>query len=297
MFHEKHVLHWVLWGAVALGGIVACGAPSWDPPRRAYVDTRTGAEAAFDAHRNESFASDAAPERFSVVAVDPAGLPLSGVELACHDVRTRTSADGRAECDVRAADSSWPVYVRAKLGRAFGHTRAVGRGQEVRVVVRPTVELEGTVEGELPWTGKVVAIAESASGGEVRTEVRDRRFRFLDRAAVRTFIRIEHETSDGATTMLGAAISEEGEPATVSTGALGSIVFSAVDEAGVTVRPRVYVDRIARGSELDAGKLRVPLVPGEHVLVLNAVGSRAREEVKFRVEAGTVTELGQLVVK
>lgn len=298
MFHEKHVMHWVLWGSVALGAIVACGAPSWDPPRDLDLPTRSGAEGAFDSYRYEALLADALPERLEVVTVDDAGQPLPGVEIACHDVRTRTGFDGRAECDVRASDGAWPVYVRAMQGNAFGHARAVGRGQQVRVVLRPTVDLFGTVDGELPWTGKVFAIAESASGGEVRQQLKDRKFHFSDRAAVRTFIRIEHEDGAGVTTMLGAAISEAGEPVSVVTGALGSVEFSAVDTDGERLTgTRIYVDRISRGAELDAGKWRVRLAPGEHVLVLNDANSRAREEVKFKVEAGKATDLGRLVVR
>jgi hypothetical protein len=298
MMHEKHVLHWVLWGAVAMGAVVACGAPSWDALSEVQVDARPGAEAAFAAHQNEFPSPEAAPERVKVLAVDEAGLPLPGVEIACHDVRTRTAADGRAECDVQAADGAWPIYVRAKYGADFGHARTAGHGEEVRVVVRSTVDLVGSVYGELPWTGEVVAIAESASGGELRAKLVNRTFRFRDRPAVRTFIRIEQQTSDGHTTMLGTAISEAGEPVNVATGENGTIEFVAATRGIATVRLlRVYVDRIERSPTFAAGKLSVSLAPGEHVLVLNDSDSRARAELKFKVEGGKATDLGRLTVE
>jgi hypothetical protein len=226
--------------------------------------------------------------------VSPTGAPVPEAEVACHDFHTRTDADGRADCDVRAADSHWPVYVRVKKGLDFGQTRSPGRGAEAVVVVRPEATLEGRITGELPWSN-VYLVANSASAEE-RVPVRGRSFALPHWPAVRTFLNLV-QANPGGDTVLGSAISEDGEAVEIVTGAAGNATFSIVDADGAPVLDAVvYVDRhqlqVGPGAMLD-----LPLPPGLHVMILNRSNSRARHEAKFQVRSGTVTALGTLAVE
>jgi hypothetical protein len=284
MLHDARLVRWVVAGALLGGLAVACGAPEWQV--QSALDPRPAVEAAF--WGGEVVPEPAAPpSRVRVLAVSASGSPLAGADVRCHDVLTRTGLDGRADCDVRAGADAWPVYVRAMRGGHFGQVRAVGGGAEVRVEVRPVVHLSGTVEGELPWFD-VYLVADTASG-ETRVRLYDGRFAIPNRPAMRTFFRVVHAPAGEADRVLGAAISELGEAVVIPTGNSGQLEFSAPLD-GLSV----FVDRIRRTPQVLGEKLLVELPPGEHVLVLNERGTRARHERKFTVRPGETTALGAL---
>jgi hypothetical protein len=138
-------------------------------------------------------------------------------------------------------------------------------------------------------------VADSASG-ETRAELSDTNFVLRDRLPIRTFFRLEYRLPGGGVRILGSAISEHGEPVRLPIGSPASISFRALAPGGgEPIEVLAYVDRIRRSLESSGLKHSIAeLPPGEHVLVLNQPGTRARHELKFTLGSGETLDLGTL---
>lgn len=281
----------VAWTAVFAGIAVACTHE--EPPPPPPVDTRAAAERAFAAWERLGEDPGAEPSRVRVLAVDESGAPVSGAEVACHATRTRTAIDGRAECDVRASDGAWPIYVRVLAGERYGHERTAGGGAEVRVVLRPPRPIHVTLRNGRPWSGSLTLVADNA-GFERTVPVEGDVVLLPQMPQVRTFLRAVHRQADGSEVDLGSGVAEPGMPAVVPLGPMTHVDFTAHLRGEPVHAPRIWVDRIERSAQVVDGMLRVTLPPGEHVLVLNHPRTRARHERKFRTVPGVAVELGSL---
>lgn len=283
------------WAAVLAGIGVACTHE--EPPPPPPDDPRPAADRAFAAHLYTAEDPAALPSRVRVLVVDEGGAAVPGADVACHGVRTRTAADGRAECDVRASDDAWPIYVRVLAGARYGQARTAGGGAEVRVEVSRPRPLVVQIRGARPITGNLTLVADNASF-ERTVPVEGDAVLLEDMPAARTFLRAVYEDRDGFGVDVGSGVVEPGAPAVVTLGASSYVEFTAA-RAGVPVpSPRIWVDRIGRSAQVVRGAaLRVMLPPGEHVLVLNEPGTRARHERKFRTVAGETLDLGELALE
>ncbi len=240
----------------------------------------------------EEYDDEKPPEKVRVRVVRPDGTPVSGATVTAHDTIGQTGTDGRFSFEVRAAASLWPLQVRATGDGAAGAARVMNAAAgETTIVVKPRMALRGRVEGVVPpgaWRVAVRSVEETSDqkheGGAFELE---------DRAAVRTFVCIE---GDGLKS-LGCAVWEgSSDEVVIRVGAPGEVRFTAVDAKGAPIEWLVlYLDRQGLFDEsAPDGEMTLEVAAGEHVLILNVDGSRARHEVRFTVKPGELTDLGTL---
>lgn len=229
-----------------------------------------------------------------VLAVTPDGRPVEGARVGCHTASGLTGPDGRFRCEVRANDQVWPLHVHVMKEGARGLARATGKEPEVRVVLRELVTLRGRIDGALP-SGTLTVFTRSA-GGDAEVPLVGNSFAVEGRPAIRTFVCVHRRPGPGPDVeRLGCAISETGEEVVIRLGAPGKVSFTALDRAGAPLPdPIIYVDRVSHLADAPTGAATLELPPGDHVLILNVEGSRARHEARFTVRPGEVTNLGGL---
>jgi hypothetical protein len=166
--------------------------------------------------------------------------------------------------------------------------------------VAPRNVLRGRILGTLPPGENRVRLRAKDEDRTIPLVENRNTFEIEGRPAVRTYLCVEnmegvdHHILGGRE--LGCSVSEAGEEVVIPIGESGTLRFAAKNAAGAAMGlPIIYVDRVGRDATGEV--IDLPLPPGEHVLVLNEDGSRARYETKFRIQPGLVTDLGAVQLK
>lgn len=228
----------------------------------------------------------------------PDGAPVAGAEVSCVDGSAVTDAEGLATFEANLRDRDWPLHVSATKGEATGLSRPTSAASVIDVTLRSRRTLRGRVLGQLPTGGRLVVTYRSGTQNET-TPLVGNAFAIEGVDAIRTFVCVRHDLSLLKVEELGCAVVEGSEEAVIEVGPSGALELTVVDTAGKPIEePLIYVDRLRQDVEAAPdGKHRFPVSPGSHVIVLNAVGSRARFEARFNVRPGATTQLGVAQLK
>ena len=100
----------------------------------------------------------------------------------------------------------------------------------------------------------------------------------------------------GLDVVLGCAVAENTDDVVITVGAPGALELAVLDEKGEPLlEPILYVDRERRRAVPGpGGVVHLELAPGNHILVVNVDGRRARAEIPFTIKSGEVTKLGTI---
>lgn len=229
-----------------------------------------------------------------VRVLDAREQPVEGANVHCvaNDWGfTRTGADGRGVC---AMTGELPIDVKTRVGGATAHVVPSDWETEVLLRLKDAMTVRGQVVGDAgPSFSIEVNSVEELESFPFTTP----QFALEDRPAVRTILCV---FSSGA--RQGCAVvlpKESGEvQALIPVGPPGAARFTVADARGQPVaQPVLYVDRFSVRPTVDAGVVVLPLVPGQHVLIVNVAGGPERYETLLTIEPGQTRDLGRLELR
>ncbi len=225
-----------------------------------------------------------------VKVVTPNGEAATAATVECGEELMQSLGGGVFECPF-FANTEGAIVIAATLGESSAVTHATMAQKEVTLTVRPKRTIRGKVLGTVP-PGAYLDVTSSAEQQEVPLTGND--FALEDRAPIRTIVCVSKRVPAQASEKLGCAVAVGDEVLSIPLGGPGTLQMVVVDEKGVPVeKPILYIDRNG-GGPMDAaqGRVAYPLVPGTHVVIVNASGSKARAELLFTIRPGQTTDLG-----
>jgi len=224
-----------------------------------------------------------------VKVVTPSGALAVDATVECAEGMMNTLGPGLFECPFFESTIG-ALVITATSGDSIAVAHATMNQKEVTLTVQPRRTLRGKVLGTVP-PGAYLEVNSSAEQQEEPLTSND--FSLPNRAAVRTIVCVCQRVPASTSQKLGCAVSVGDEVLQIPLGMPGTLQLLVHDEKAKPVESLVlYLDRSGWPLEAPQGRVSMPVVPGSHVLILNAPGSKARAELLFTIRSGQITELG-----
>lgn len=245
-----------------------------------------------DGGRGKRLPTDRDPiARVKVQVVTEAGGAALTAEVECGGSTARALGNGEFECPFYE-DEAGAIVVTAEVDDARAAAHVTIDQKLVKLTLRPARIIRGTIVGTVP-TGAYLEINSAAEMDEV--PISSNTFLLEGRPALRTAVCL---VSGGVSKGCALAGATGDVVLEIPMGDPQPVTLTVVDEKGKPVaNPILYIDRRGSRPEAPEGKASVPVVPGTHVLVVNAEGSKARAELQFAVKPGAPVDLGTIRLK